>query len=122
MAKAPKAGGRLRNPRPELDVAADTKDRDCHLGMCLGCLGGTLDRLHELVTEPNDKRGTRIHKDDARQIRHLLSEFETEMRELLKDVRVQKHGVRDRAVDVSMAADTSNVVSLMIRRSALPKG
>lgn len=110
MAKAPKAGGRLRNPRPELDVAADTKGRDYHRGTCLGCLGGTLERLHELVTEPNDERGTRIHKDDARQIRHLLSEFETEMRELLKDVRVQKHGVRDLSIAAPMA-DLSNIVA-----------
>jgi hypothetical protein len=116
MPKTPKAGGRLRNARVERDAPADTRKRDYHHGMCIGFLRGSLESLHEFLTESQD--GTRIHKDDAREMKCLVLEFETEMLALFNGMRVQQHGVRDRAVDVSMAADTSNVVSLMIRRSA----
>jgi hypothetical protein len=117
MAKAPKAGGRLRNARVERDAPADAGSAEYHRGTCIGRLHGTLESFREFLTEPNHK-GTRIHKDDARQMKYLVLEFETEMLALFNDTRVQQHGVRDRAVDVPMPADTSNVVSLMIRRSA----
>jgi hypothetical protein len=117
MAKQTKAGGRLRNARVERDAPADTSGRDHHHGMCIGFLHSSLESFREFLTEVQHK-GTRIHKDDARQMKYLVLEFETEMLALFKGMRVQQDGVRDRAVDVPMAADTSNVVSLMIRLSA----
>jgi hypothetical protein len=117
MAKAPKAGGRLRNARVERDAPADIRKRDYHHGTCIGFLRSGLESLHEFLTEPQE--GTRIHKDDARQMRYLILEFETEMLALFNGMRVQQHGVRDKVVDDPMRVDTSNVVSLKIRRSAV---
>jgi hypothetical protein len=109
MRKPPKAGGRLRNPRPEQDVAADTKKRDTHRGTCRGYLDGVLGSVREFLTEPKDDT-LRVHSEDARQIKYLLLEFETEMIELIKHMRIQQRGVRDLSIAAPMA-DLSNVVA-----------
>jgi len=114
MARPPKAGGRLRNPRPEQDAPADTKARDSHRGMCSGYLGAIINRFRELLRETQFE-GTRIHKEDARQMNLLVLEFETEMRELIKGVRIQQHGVRDLSVAIPAASDLSNVVAFRTR-------
>jgi hypothetical protein len=117
MAKAPKGGGWLRDARVERDAPADTRSAEYHRGMCIGHLRSTLESFREFLTETQHK-GTRIHKDDARQMKYLVLEFETEMLALFNGMRVQQDGVRDKAVDVPTRTDTSNVVSLMIRRGA----
>lgn len=116
MAK-PKAGGRLRNPTPERDAAADDRARSAHVGMAKGFTGGLLERLREFLTDPQE--GTRIHKDDVRQMKHLIQEFETEMRELFKEMRVQQHGVRDMSLDDPTGADLTNVISFKDRAAGL---
>jgi hypothetical protein len=51
-------------------------------------------------------------------MKHLILEFEDEMRALFKGMRVQQHGVRDMTVDDRTRTDPSNVVSFMARRGA----
>jgi hypothetical protein len=109
------AGGRLRNARIERDKPADARATDCHRGMCLGYLGGRMGTFREFFADPHS--GTRIHKEDARQMRQLLDEFEIEMRSLIRDVRIQQHGVRDEAIDDPAGADLSNVISIMDRKA-----
>lgn len=109
----PKTGGRLR--RQEQDAPADSKGRDFHRGMCQGALGGTLHRFREFLIEQQGPAGTRIHRDDARQMNYLLKDFETEMLELIKDARIQKHGVRDPSGANPVVDGPSNVVSFRTR-------
>jgi hypothetical protein len=115
MAKAPKDGGRLHNPKPELDAPADTRSTKKLRGYCKGYLRATLGTLKDLLSETEE--GVRIHKADAWQIKLLILEFETEMFALFKGMRVQQDGVRD-TIDAPTRTDTSNVVSFMIRRGA----
>jgi len=63
------------------------------------------------------KGGTRIHKEDARQMRQLIDDFETEMRVIIGTVRIQQHGVRDEAID-DPGADLSNVISFKASKAA----
>jgi hypothetical protein len=113
MSKSPKTGGRLRNSRIERDKPADAQATDRHRGRCRGFLDGLLINVNEFLSEPQG--GTRIHKDDARQIKALVEEFRAEAFELFRDVRIQEHGVRDPSIDDPAGADLSNVVSFRDR-------
>ena len=109
MPKSTNGGARLRNARREQDAPANKKDSDVHRGICEGTLAALLDRFRAVFTEPQ-LAGTRIHKADAREMNDLLVAFETEMREIIKNARVQQHGSRDPSTAVSVGADLSNVV------------
>jgi len=119
MAKPVKVGERLRNARIERDKPASAEATDLHRGTCRGFLKVHLERFREFVADPDPQDGTRIHKEDARQMRQLLDDFAIEMRTLMRDARIQRHGVRDEAVDDPAGADLSNVISFRDRAPAV---
>jgi hypothetical protein len=106
--KSANPGNRLRNARIERDKGADAQATAIHRGRCRGFLEAKVEDFREFFADPQG--GTCIHKEDARQMRQLLDEFEIEMRSLIRDVRIQQHGVRDLGVAAPMA-DLSNVVA-----------
>jgi hypothetical protein len=113
MAKPIKLGRRLRNARIECDKAADAQATLNHRGMCRGFFNGLYMGLNEFLIEPQGE--TRMHKDDAREVKALMEEFRAAAFELFREARIQQHGERDTSIDDLAAGDLSNVISFKDR-------
>ncbi len=95
-------GGRLRNARIERDKPAAAQATSDHRSMCRGFFDGLFMRVNEFLSEPHN--GTRMHKDDAREVKALVEELRAEAFERFRVARIQQHGIRDCSIVAPVGA------------------